>query len=231
MADTLFGGEVSGTPIETRAGTGRIANELLSGQGRILSGATQGALGFGPGNVGIERAVMSLLADPGDRLQGLFAALEPFERRQQNQAIAQTRGSFGRLGGRFSENILEGEARTQGEVAAQQLRSREQALLQAQGQQSQALAVILQGLLGARGQTLDFFSPGAPNFQEGFFGDLLSAGGALAGEGFFGNPFGSDVFNPGSPGGGFTLPNFGPGGGVSPGPIGGPSDPVLGIPT
>jgi len=215
MSDTLFGGEVSGTPIETRGGTVQIADELLGrGSGRILSGATQGALGFGPGNVGIEAAVQRLLADPSDRLQGLFAALEPFERRTTNEAIAQTRGSFGRLGGRFSENILEGEARTQGEVAANFARTREEALLQAQAQQSQALAVILQGLLGARGQTLDFFSPGAPNFQEGFFGDLLAAGGSLAGEGFFGNPFGGDTFNPGGfpgTGGGFPGPGGFPG--------------------
>lgn len=185
--DQLFGREVSGTPIETRGGTSQIANELLTGQGRILSGATQQAIGFGPGGVGIEQAVMRLLADPGDRLQGLFASLEPFERRQTNQAIESTRGSFGRLGGRFSTNILEAESRVQGELGAQFARTREEALLTAQGQQSQALAVILNALLGARGQTLDFFAPGAPNFQEGFFGDLLAAGGNVAGE-FFGNP-------------------------------------------
>lgn len=206
MGDTLFGGEVSGTPIETRGGTVAISDELQGRGGRILSGATQGALGFGPENVGIEAAVMRLLADPSDRLQGLFAALEPFERRQQNEAVAQTRGSFGRLGGRFSRNLLEGQARTQGEVAAQQQRTREEALLTAQGQQSQALAVILQGLLGARGQTLDFFSPGAPNFQEGFFGDLISAGGSLAGD-LFGNvPDVQNIF----PGTGGGFPDFGP---------------------
>ncbi len=177
----LFGGEVSGTPLETRGGTRSIARELTGGgEGRILSGATEGALGFSAGNVGIEQAVMRLLADPGDRLQGLFASLEPFERRQTNQAIADTRSSFGRLGGRFSTNILEGEARTQGELGAQFARTRQEALLQAQGQQSQALAVILQGLLGARGQTLDFFQPGAPNFREGFLGDLIGAGGQIA---------------------------------------------------
>lgn len=205
MGDTLFGGEKSGTPIETRAGTTQIAGDLLSG-GRLTADATRGALGFGPQGVGIEDAVRRLLADPADRLQGLFAALEPFERRQTNQAIADTRGSFGRLGGRFSTNILEGEARTQGELGAQFARTRQEALLQAQGQQSQALAVILQGLLGARGQTLDFFAPGAPNFQEGFFGDLIAAGGNIAGE-FFGNPnrFG-DPFS-GSGGG---QPNFFP---------------------
>ncbi len=232
MGDTLFGGEKSGTPIETRAGTQQLAGDLLSG-GRVTAGATRGALGFGPNTPGIEAAVMRLLADPGDRLQGLFAALEPFERRQTNEAIAQTRGSFGRLGGRFSENILEGEARTQGEVRNQFMRSREEALLQAQGQQSQALAVILQGLLGARGQTLDFFAPGAPNFQEGFFGDLISAGGSLAGD-LFGNV--GDVTNIFGDGG-RGFPDFGPGPTIVPGgPVDGrpgattirrPGDPVF----
>jgi hypothetical protein len=219
MPDALFGGEVSGTPIETRAGTTRLADDLLSG-GRVTAGATRGALGFGPEGIGIEAAVQRLLADPADRLQGLFAALEPFERRQTNEAIAQTRGSFGRLGGRFSENILEGEARTQGELGAQFARTRQEALLTAQGQQQQALATILQGLLGARGQTLDFFAPGAPNFQQGFFGDLLAAGGDVA-SAFFGR---ERDFGFGDPG--FTSPNpFGlpPGGG--PGIVpGGPVD-------
>ena len=213
--DQLFGGEVSGTPIETRGGTTQFANELLTGGSRLQQGAAQGALGFGPQGVGIEDAVRRLLADPSDRLQGLFAALEPFERRTTNEAIATTRGSFGRLGGRFSTNILEGEARTQGELGAQFARTREEALLQAQGQQSQALAVILQALLGARGQTLDFFAPGAPNFQEGFFGDLLAAGGNVAGE-FFGNPNRFD-----NPFGGGGFPDFGPG--IPPIP-GGPVD-------
>ncbi len=211
MPDQLFGGEVSGTPIETRAGTSRIANELTgAGGSRLVSGATRGALGFGPEGIGIEAAVQRLLADPSDRLMGLFAALEPFERRTTNRAIESTRGSFGRLGGRFSENILEAEGQVQGELGAQFARTREEALLQAQAQQSQALAVILQGLLGARGQTLDFFSPGAPNFQEGFFGDLIAAGGNIAGE-FFGNP------NRFTTPGGFDPEGFG-----GFGPIGGP---------
>ncbi len=178
MPDKLFGGEVSGTPIETRAGTERLSRDILGG-GRLQNQATSNALGFNPELVGIERAVMALLADPGDRLQGLFASLVPFEQRQRNEAVAQTRGSFGRLGGRFSTNLLEGEARTQGEVAAQQLRTREESLLTAQGQQGQALASILQAILGARGQTLDFFAPGPVNFQEGIFGDLIEAGGRI----------------------------------------------------
>ncbi len=176
--DILFGGETSGTPIETREGTESLSRDLLQG-GRLQNQATRGALGFDPSTIGIEQAVMALLADPGDRLQGLFASLEPFEARQRNEAIAQTRGSFGRLGGRFSENILEGEARTQGEVSAQQQRVRQEGLLTAQGQQAQALASIMQAILGARGQTLDFFAPGPVNFREGFLGDLIEAGGRV----------------------------------------------------
>ena len=214
MSDLFFGGEVSGTPLETRAGTGQFANELLTGGTRLQQGAAQGALGFGPQGVGIERAVMSLLSDPADRLRGLFASLVPFEERQTEEAVAGVRGSFGRLGGRFSENLLNAETRTRGELGAQFARTRNEALLAAQGQQSQALASILQALLGARGQTLDFFQPGAPNFREGFFGDLLAAGGEALG-GFFesggrfrGGPEGN-IF-PGGFGDGFSPPT-GPG--------------------
>lgn len=198
MSDLFFGGEVSGTPLETRSGTGQFAEELLSGGSRLQQGAARGALGFGPQGVGIERAVMSLLSDPADRLRGLFASLVPFEERQTEEAVAGVRGSFGRLGGRFSENLLNAEGRTRGELAAQFARTREESLLAAQGQQSQSLAVILNALLGARGQTLDFFQPGAPNFQEGFFGDLLSAGGNVLGE-LFGN---QNRFGPQPPGSG-----------------------------
>ena len=216
MSDLIFGGEVSGTPLETRAGTGQFAQELTGGgPGRLQQGSAQQALGFGPGNVGIERAVMSLLSDPSDRLRGLFASLVPFEERQTEEAVAGVRGSFGRLGGRFSENLLEAEGRTRGELAAQFARTREESLLAAQGQQSQSLAVILQSLLGARGQTLDFFRPGAPNFREGFLGDFLSAGGQALG-GFFesggrlrGGPQGN-IF-PGGFGGNFSPPGSGTG--------------------
>jgi len=201
MPDALFGGEKSGTPIETRRGTQELAQELTGGgPGRIQSGSARQALGFGPQGVGIEAAVQRLLADPADRLQGLFAALEPFERRTTNEAIEETRGSFGRLGGRFSRNLLEGQARTQGELGAQFARARQEALLTAQGQQQQSLATILQALLGARGQTLQFFQPGAPNFQEGFFGDLLAAGGDVA-SAFFGRE--RDFTDPGG------FPDFG----------------------
>jgi hypothetical protein len=37
----------------------------------------------------------------------------------------------------------------------------------------------MQAILGQRGQTLDFFQPGAPNFREGALGDIIEAGGRV----------------------------------------------------
>lgn len=184
MSGVLFGQERSGTPLETRGGTAALAGDIASpGGGRIQAGATRGALGFDPGMLDIERVVQSMLADPGDRLMGLFAALEPFEQRQTEEAVAGTRGSFGRLGGRFSTNLLDAEARTRGRVAEGQSRARETSILEAEGQRGQVLAMLLQAILGGRGQTLDFFRPGDPNFQQGILGDLIGAGGQLAAAG------------------------------------------------
>ena len=181
MPGTLFGQERSGTPIETRAGTEALGTDLLSPTGgRLQRGATTGALGFDPSGVGIEGAVQRGLTDPADRLRGLFAALVPFEERQTEEAVAGVRGSFGRLGGRFSENLLEAEGRTRGELAGQFARTREESILQAGGQQNQLIASLLQSILGARGQTLDFFAPGAPSFQPGILADLIGALGAAA---------------------------------------------------
>ncbi len=178
MGDFLLGKELSGTPIETRGGTEAIAGDILGG-GRLQQQAASGALGFDVGGLGLESAVQRLLSDPTDRLRGLFAALEPFEERQRDEAVAGTRGSFGRLGGRFSRNLLEVEGRTRGEVAGQQSLVRQQGILEVGNQQSQVLGLILQSLLGARGQTLDFFRPGAPGFQPGALGDLLGAAGII----------------------------------------------------
>ena len=178
MSDLLFGGEVSGTPLETRGGTKQIGKELLSGKGGRLAASSRGALGFGPDD--LSDTTSRLLVDPADRLMGLFAALEPFETRQTEEAVAGVRGGFGRLGGRFSSNLVDAEARTRGELAGQFARTREESILEATSQQGQLLAQLLQALLGARGQTLDFFRPGAPNFREGVLGDLISAGGTVA---------------------------------------------------
>lgn len=187
MSGVLFGQERSGTPVETRGGTEQLAGDILSGGGRLQSQATGGAIGITPGGTGVEAAAQRLLQDPSDLLRGLFAALVPFEERQREEAVAGTRGSFGRLGGRFSTNLLEAESRTRGEVAGQQSLAREQSILDATGQQGNVLAVILNALLGARGQTLDFFAPGAPDFQQGILGDLIGALGAFAASGIGGD--------------------------------------------
>lgn len=179
MADTLFGGEVSGTPLETRGGSGALGDDLLRG-GRLAAGASFGATGLDPSALGFGDVAGRLLENPADRLRGLFASLEPFERRQTDEAVAGVRSGFGRLGGRFSRGVGEAEARTRGELASNFARVREQSLIDVQGQQANTLGMLLQALLGARGQTLDFFRPGAPNFREGILGDLISAGGNVA---------------------------------------------------
>lgn len=179
MGDLLFGGEVSGTPLETRGGTKALGKDLLTG-GRLAAGASFGATGIDPTQLGFGAVAQRLLTDPADRLRGLFASLEPFERRQTDEAVAGVRSGFGRLGGRFSRGVGEAEARTRGELAGNFARTREQSLIDVQGQQATTLGMLLQALLGARGQTLDFFRPGAPNFREGFLGDLITAGGNVA---------------------------------------------------
>lgn len=180
MSDTLFGGEVSGTPLETRTHTRRLADELVSGQGGRLAASARGAIGFSPENLGLELVASDLLIDPRNRLAGLFAALEPFERRQTEEAVSGVRSGFGRFGARFSRNAADAEARTRGELGARFARTRQEALLQADAQRSQSLGLLLQALLGARGQTLNFFQPGAPNFREGILGDIIAAGGRAA---------------------------------------------------
>lgn len=179
MGQTLFGGEVSGTPLETREGTRAIASDLLRGGGGRLAAASRGAVGFDPRSIGTGAVAERLLTDPRDRLRGLFSALEPFEMRQTEQAVEGVRGGFGRLGGRFSRNLADTETQVRGELAERFARSREQSLLDAEAQQMQTLGMLLQALLGARGQTLQFFQPGQPNFREGFLGDLISAGGRI----------------------------------------------------
>lgn len=155
MSGVLTGREISGTPLETRGGTRAIAGRTLSG------GESRDAL------------LDMVLTDPRDALRGLFAAMVPFEERQVEQGVAGLRSGLGRLGGRFGRSAMDAETQLRGEFANQFARSREEALIQANAQ-------ILQALLGLRGQELDFFRPGAPNFQEGILGDLLGAGGNIA---------------------------------------------------
>ncbi len=178
MTDFLLGGEKSGTPIETRAGTAQIGQDLLTGGGRLQNQSAVGTLGFDP-TLDIESAVRRLLTDPADNLRGLFAALEPFEKRTTDEAVEGVRGSFGRLGGRFSPQLLDAESRTRGELAGRFAETREKSILEASGQQNQLLGLLLQSLLQGRGQVLDFFRPGSPLFQQGALGELISAGGLI----------------------------------------------------
>jgi len=179
MSQQLFGGEVSGP------GTTAISEDLLTGGGRVQAASTAG-LGF-DASADMQAAIEALLADPGDRLQGLFAALEPFERRTTAEAVEGTREGFGQLGGRFSRNRDEAEARTRGELAGNFAKSRESSILEAGNMQAGVVAALLQALIQSRGQTLDFFRPGQANFQQGILGDLIGAAG-LAGASKIGGP-------------------------------------------
>lgn len=176
MSTTLFGGEMSGTPIETRGATRAIGADLLRGGGR-LAAASRGTLGFDATGVGTGAAAGRLLRDPRDRLRGLFAAMEPFERRQTEEAVAGVRSGLGRLGARFGRSAEDAEIRTRGELADRFARTRQEGILQAEGLQANALGMILNALLQGRGQTLGFLQPGAPNFREGILGELIQSGG------------------------------------------------------
>lgn len=179
MSSTLFGGEMSGTPIETRGATSAIGEDLLRGGGR-LAAASRGSLGFAPGDIGTGAAAGRLLRNPRDRLRGLFAAMEPFEARQTEEQVAGLRSGLGRLGARFGRSGAESEERLRGELGNQFARTRQEGILEAEGLQAQTLAQILQALLTGRGQTLGFLQPGAPNFREGILGELIAAGGNVA---------------------------------------------------
>ena len=188
MGDTLFGTERSGTPIETRAGVQATGNSLQQSVqrgefdpfSRSRMEAIMSVLGFDPAGIGLQDAATRSLADPRDRTAGLFAALEPFEERQRENL----RQSQSAIGGRFGRNAVFGEAVLSGELA----RSREQSLLEADAQQTQAMSVLFNALLGGGqlGQQgvdalLRFFTPGTPNFQEGIFGDVVGAAGTVGG--------------------------------------------------
>lgn len=194
MSGTLFGQEKSGTPLETRRGTEFVGADLIKrlsgpggGTGRLVTDARTSALGFDPAILNMISAAASSISDPRDRTRGLFAALEPFERRQTDEARADLRGGFGRLGGRFGRNRDMAEAQLISSLNEGFARTREQALLQAQEQRNNALAALMQASIQGRalgveelGQILQFFRPGEPNFQEGIFGDLLEAGGNIS---------------------------------------------------
>lgn len=232
MGDTLFGGEKSGTPVETRGATKDLAR-LYQG---LMSGGTQGMMdffqgqsgnafgsmfGITPDRAGVADAVQGGLTSPADRMRGLFAAMRPFEDRQVNQAVAGTRNMFGTAGGRFSRNLQGAEAQTRGELANQFARSRQEGLLSAQAQQSNFLAQLMglanqsagQGLQGM-GLMNQFMQPGAPVYTQGILPGLISAAGNIFAATQMGGqqPQQPGGWAPGGPGmGGAWIPTNGPG--------------------
>lgn len=191
MSDMLLGKEVSGTPVETRAGTKAFSTFLQN----MMSGGQAGLSQLGTDSLMSLLAIpqiASLLASPTDRTAGLFAAMEPFERRQTADQVAGVRSIFGTAGGRFGRNVASAEAVTRGELGNQFARAREEALLNAAGQNQNFLASLLQssqqGGLGQLQVMADFFRGGAPQFQQGILPGLLSAGTSLyLGKTLFGN--------------------------------------------
>ena len=196
MSEVLFGRERSGTPPETRGATTavgeRLGTSVAAGDfdpfSRDRAAAVMSLLGFNPADLGLGDVLGRSLEDPGDRTAGLFASLIPFERRQTAEAVEGLRAGQGALGGRFGRTAVEGETDLRGRLAGEFQRNREGAVLQAQGQQNQALAVLFNAILGSGqlGQSginalLQFLAPGRPNFQEGISGDLLAAGGTVGG--------------------------------------------------
>ncbi len=201
MGDFLLGSEKSTTPVETRAGTRVLSGNLLdlaglgtgpvqgrgSPLGRLQTDARMSALGFDPSAIGVGAAATMSLADPADRTAGLFAALEPFEARERERSVAELRGGFGRLGGRFSRNAATAEGELLSGLSEGFARTREQSLLSAQDQQNQALSAILQASISSEAlgieqlQTLlQFFAPGPAQFEHGALTDIIGAGAVAA---------------------------------------------------
>jgi hypothetical protein len=200
MADTLFGGTKSGTPIETRGGTSQLAdfwktmmdqNQVNDFFGRLTSEAMMNQFGFDPSSLGLEDAMTRALADPRDATAGLFSAMQPFEAQETDRQISGLRGAFGTMGGRFSKNLLSAEGQARGELAGQFGRNREQALLGAQTTQNNALATILQAASQGRQQAFNetmmpwqmmqsFFQPGAPIHTGGILPGILQLAGTWA---------------------------------------------------
>jgi hypothetical protein len=203
MGSTLFGGQKSGTPVETRGGTQALADfyqqilknggpgALSSMFGRNASESMVNMLGFDPAQMGLGDAASRLLMDPTDSTAGLFRSMMPFEAQETGRQVAGVRGQFGTMGGRFSRNVGEAEALTRGQVSQGFDTNRYNALLQAGGLQASALTGILGAANAARGQAFNeqmlpmqlmqqFLAPGAPQQTEGILPGLLQLGGTAA---------------------------------------------------
>lgn len=203
MGSTLFGGEKSGTPIETRAGTSDLAsfyqNLLKHGGPDALAsmfgrGATQGMvnmLGFDPSTMGLGDTAAQVLMDPTDATAGLFRSMQPFEQRETDRQVAGLRDMFGAMGGRFSRNVAGAEGTMRSQMSQGYDVNRYNALLSAGGQRANALMGLLGAMNQARGQAFNeqmlpmqlmqsFFQPGAPQQTEGILPGLLQLGGTAA---------------------------------------------------
>jgi len=195
MGDTLKGKEISGTPMETRGAASTLAQMLqqyMTGGGaapfqRMQTDSIMNLLGFNPGSVGLGDAITSSLADPSKATSGLFASLKPFEEEATNRAIAANNEAFGNLGGRFSSNLLAGQSRTLRDLNMGFEKTRADALLGADANRNNAIASILQSLIGAgnvgsnnTSAFLNFLQPGSPAYKPGILGDLIGAGGTAA---------------------------------------------------
>lgn len=204
MGSTLFGGEKSGTPKETRGAVNDLAKyyqtlmsqggpgALGQGFGRMATESMVNMLGFDPSQLGLDEASIAALMDPADSTAGLFAAMQPFEAQETANQVAGLRDAFGTMGGRFSRNMLTAEGQARGELAGRFQQNRQQALLQAGAQRTQALLGIMGAAQQARQQAFqeqvvpwqmmqNYLQPGAPVYTQGMMPGLLQLGGTLAG--------------------------------------------------
>ena len=180
--ETRGGARAASRGIESLLGTGGTGGPLA----RMQSQTLMDLLGFDPSTMGFEEAGRAALIDPADATAGLFASLAPFEEEFMGRQTAEQAGQFGQLGGRFSRNLVDADTRLRGRIGSEFMRTREQSLLAANAQRTQALASLLGSVQGA-GQVgnqqlqaiLQFLNPGAPNWQEGMAGDILQAGGQV----------------------------------------------------
>lgn len=190
MSDTLFGKEVSGTPVETRELSQNVAHQFQNLLSNPQAGAQRVAATFGldPSSLGLQGFAQSILSGASPSIAGFQQANAPFQERAMAQANQQIQGAFGQQGARFSKNLLNAQAQQTGELQSQFNRDRFNFGQQQRGQDIQALLGLFQGLpalqqgafmpLQMAGQ---YATPGAPIWAEGILGDLISAGAQIGG--------------------------------------------------
>lgn len=196
MADTLMGGERSGTPVETRGASADLAKLFqqmiqsggLTGggpdAGRMSSESWMNMLGFDPTALGLSDAIVQGLKPPG---AALGAALEPFEARETSRQVGGLRDMFGTMGGRFSRNLGSAEGELRSGLAQGFDRVRAESELEGMGMRNNFIAQLLglnqqqqQNSNQRLGIASQFLQPGAPVITEGLLPGLIGAGGNLA---------------------------------------------------